>query len=286
MAFPQSVRRLQTFGIPGELYGNKHTFTYTYNLRANGELLPTYGRVFTMASGDPTSATIGGTNAFAGILAFPKEAVLRGGLTPSMEVQDYSQGALLGFGQLIVTAKNSITAGMIAAFDTDTGEIYGYASNSVIPAVAAFGTVSLEAGNPSANDTVTIGAKTYKFVETLAAANDVLIGDASTDTAANLNAAINGGAGEGTVYGTGTTANASVTSVVDGSVVTCTAKVSGTTGNSIALSKSGTNINITAFSGGVDATNTLPEGQTQIPNAKFVLFNASAGEEAVLQLGA
>lgn len=73
-------------------------------------------------------------------------------------------------------------------------------------------------GNPTALDTVTVGtsgaAKTYTFKATLASANDVLIGGSAADTLENLAAAILGGAGEGTVYGTGTTAHTKINAAI------------------------------------------------------------------------
>lgn len=57
-------------------------------------------------------------------------------------------------------------------------------------------------------DTVTLGAKTYTFKNTLGSANDVLVGALNDDSVYNLAMAINAGSGEGTLYGTGTTANA------------------------------------------------------------------------------
>ena len=296
MAFQKSVRRFQAFGIEGELYGDKHTFTYATTLLANGSVNPSFGKAFTYASNPaasasipevltPSAAQIGGTGGFAGILVYPKEHVLRGGLTPSMEVAPYTTGSLLNFGQICVIPQNTVGIGYIAAYNNANGKIYGYPANSVIPAVKAFATVSLEAGNATANDTVTIGATTYKFVATVSAANDVLIGTDSDETAANLNAAIMLSGTEGTEYGTGTVANASVVSTVEGSIVTLVAKVAGTTGNSIALSKSGTNIAVVGFSGGADATNSLPAGQTLIAGAKFVIVSSNANDVAVLQLG-
>jgi len=93
---------------------------------------------------------------------------------------------------------------------------------------------------PAANDTVTIGLKTYKFVAAVSAANDVAI-DATngvTGTLANLAAAITAGAGAGTKYGTGTTANADVTAVASGSTVALTAITAGNAGNLIATTSS------------------------------------------------
>lgn len=124
-----------------------------------------------------------------------------------------------------------------------------------VAAKSAKGTLTFSA-NPSADDTVTIDETTYKFVSALAAANDVLIGTAKEDTAANLVAAINGAAGEGTLYGTGTVANEAVTATVATAVVTVTAAEAGTAGNSIVLTESSTAITASGsgtLAGGVDA---------------------------------
>lgn len=124
-----------------------------------------------------------------------------------------------------------------------------------VAAKSAKGTLTFS-GNPSANDTVTIDETTYKFVAELAAANDVLIGAAKEDSAANLVAAINGAAGEGTLYGTGTVANEAVTSTVAEAVVTVVAAEAGTAGNSIVLTESSSSITASGsgtLAGGVDA---------------------------------
>lgn len=101
----------------------------------------------------------------------------------------------------------------------------------------ATGTLTLTA-LPTAAETVTVGATTYTFVAALTGADDVLIGadaDASLD---NLTAAINGGAGEGTVYGTGTVANTSAAAeALGGSQMRATAAAQGTAGNSVATTE-------------------------------------------------
>ena len=65
---------------------------------------------------------------------------------------------------------------------------------------------------PANNDTAILGltgfTQTYTFKAILTgAANEILIGAAASDTSTNLRAAINGSAGAGTIYGTGTVAN-------------------------------------------------------------------------------
>jgi len=112
----------------------------------------------------------------------------------------------------------------------------------------ATGTFTLTAA-PSDGDTVTIGATAYTFKTALTgAANEVLISSAGgstgiTQTLQNLAAAVNGGAGAGVVYGTGTAANASAqVTAVSGGSATVQSLTAGTgaagppeTGNSVAV---------------------------------------------------
>ena len=56
----------------------------------------------------------------------------------------------------------------------------------------------------------------------------------AADTLANLAAAINGTAGAGTTYSTGTVANASVTATAGATTLSLSASAPGSTGNSIA----------------------------------------------------
>ncbi len=104
----------------------------------------------------------------------------------------------------------------------------------------ATGTLDLTS-NPSAGNTVTIGSQTYTFVAAgqANAAGDVALGNTVQNTLQNLQAAVNGGAGAGNLYGTGTAVNqqATITSVNGGSAVV-QALQAGTAGNSVALSTS------------------------------------------------
>lgn len=97
----------------------------------------------------------------------------------------------------------------------------------------AVGTLDFN-GNVTDLDTITIGATVYRYVTVLALAYDILIGGTASQTIANSVAAVNGAAGEGTVYGTGTDAHPDVTaSTVPGDMI-ATAKVAGAAGNLIA----------------------------------------------------
>ena len=72
----------------------------------------------------------------------------------------------------------------------------------------ATGTFTFE-GLPTATETIVVGATTYTWRAAVSTANDVLIGASIAACVSNIIAAINAGAGEGTIYGTGTVANVS-----------------------------------------------------------------------------
>jgi flagellin len=108
-------------------------------------------------------------------------------------------------------------------------------------------------GNAVANETVTIGTQTYTFKAAAAGANEVTIGANVAATLSNLAAAVNGGAGAGVAYGSGTAANTSATALAESTTVTFTAKVAGTSGNSIVSTETLTNMgfsNAATFAGG------------------------------------
>lgn len=69
--------------------------------------------------------------------------------------------------------------------------------------------------NMTNGETFTINGRTYTFVTSLSSADDILIGATAADSFNNCIAAINNAAGEGTLYGTGTTINADVTASVN-----------------------------------------------------------------------
>lgn len=115
--------------------------------------------------------------------------------------------------------------------------------------------------NPTATDTVTVGTTdgttpaVYTFVSSLVNPFDVLIGATAQDSLSNLLEAINAGAGSGTIYGTGTTANADViaSSLPVGQFMV-TALIAGTIGNSIAVASASPAVwsNAGTLTGGVD----------------------------------
>ncbi len=144
----------------------------------------------------------------------------------STNAADVAAGSLVGLVASVATAETLTLTGQREVLSTNTfsslisftfagpnaGTVSLYNAG-----IAAVGTVIISA-QPANLDTVriTLGSftQTYRFVTVLASANDVLIGADETATAVNLRRAIRDGdavrgdgTGEGTLYGTGTTAN-------------------------------------------------------------------------------
>lgn len=120
--------------------------------------------------------------------------------------------------------------------------------------VAAANTLTLT-GNAVAAEQVMIGLQTYSFRTVLVGAYDVLIGATASDTLDNLIAAINGSAGAGTTYGTGTVAHPDVTAAAGaGDTMVVTAKTPGAASSLIETSETMTTGNWTYDNlyGGVD----------------------------------
>jgi hypothetical protein len=106
----------------------------------------------------------------------------------------------------------------------------------------ALGSATLDAVTVANNNTVTIGGQVYTFKSALSAGptvpNEVLLGASDSDSLDNLIAAINGAAGVGTTYSTGTVANAFVTAAAGaGDTMVVSAKAVGPAGNGIAVSQ-------------------------------------------------
>lgn len=120
------------------------------------------------------------------------------------------------------------------------------------------------------NETVTLGARVYTWKTTLTgAANEVLIGGSTAASLANIAAAINRTAGEGTTYGLGTVAHQQLDSIVTGATtVQFVAKSSSMVGFFIASTETMAN--------GAFAAATLSEGT---PAVGVVLGQSLAGWE-------
>ena len=166
---------------------------------------------------------------------------------------------------LRVAATDLTARYIVPVFVDKTGDVHGISATGIggrvaegtpvyfVAEVAATGT--LTGTTIAADDTVLIGDTTYTFVAAVSSPFDVLVGASDSDSLDNLISAINGGAGEGTIYGTGTTAHPLVTAAAGaGDTMDVTAKTAGTDGNAITTVSGLTSGAFAAFTleGGVD----------------------------------
>lgn len=125
----------------------------------------------------------------------------------------------------------------IGFFYKPTKEFIAIYTHSGVTAQAT-GTLTLS-GNAVADQTVTIGNKTYTWKASVTTtANQVKIGATASDSLDNLIAAITGGAGSGSLYGSATTVHTQVTAAAGaGDTMTVTALEGGDIGNSYATTE-------------------------------------------------
>ncbi len=111
--------------------------------------------------------------------------------------------------------------------------------------VAATGTLAFS-GTGTDGDNFTIGDQVYFLRTEPTLPYEIDIGASAAATAGNVVAAINGGAGEGTAYGTGTLPHPDVSAALDTADVDLTALVEGTAGNSIVTTENGSGASFAA----------------------------------------
>lgn len=114
-------------------------------------------------------------------------------------------------------------------------------------------TLTSDATNVTANDTVTIGGITYKFVASPTDPYDVDIGADAATTLDNLKAAINDSGTEGTTYGTGTEQNPYVNATTNTNTTQLLELRSATdSGQSVTVSEASTHLSLdkTTLNGG------------------------------------
>lgn len=149
--------------------------------------------------------------------------------------------------------------------------------------------------NPAAAATITVGGKTYTIVVALTATpNQVLQGVDAETTINNLIAAINGGAGSGTVYSSTTLANANVyAEKFPGALLRASAIIAGVGGNAITATTSGVSggWDTPTFTGGVDIPGPsefylgrLPFDATVVHAAQMVMraYKTEAGATTIV----
>jgi hypothetical protein len=150
---------------------------------------------------------------------------------------------------------------------------------TVAASASATGTLTTTA-NFANGETVTTGTKTYTFQTVLTNVDgNVLIGVDAQTSLANLTAAINLGAGSGTLYAAATTANGFVSATSGVSTLVATALTAGTVGNTYATTDTATNASWGA------ATLTGGAGDISILTAPQLPQNTTAAIGAVTTRG-
>jgi len=162
----------------------------------------------------------------------------------------------------------------------------GTAGNTFAAATFAGGVDAVPGAGVAGNgDTVTVGSNTYTFVtalNTTPTANEVLVGATEDLSLANLAAAVNGGAGGGTTYGSPTVANTEVTALATPTSVTFTALVGGIGGNSlVSTATGGSDFANGTFAGGAIGT---PNDLSSIPDATAALATINTAIQTVAAL--
>lgn len=149
----------------------------------------------------------------------------------------------------------------------------------------------------NADEVITIDGIAYTMVAAPLNANDIDIGADADTSGSNLAAAINGGSGEGTAYGTGTTAHPTVTAANASGVVTITARDQGPAGNGVPVSTDSTEISVAVdrLTGGdfdTEGTATITLGDTMTGDefikigGRTYTFVASPSEANDVDIGA
>jgi len=117
-----TVLTTQGFGVVGEIYSDAPHKALPYILNSTTN---TIGNAFTISA--EGIAVMGGTGAFAGILANPKAYALQGttagSLTPTLNLPQYTQGECMTAGEMIVTSATAAAVGDLVVYDTTSGAL-------------------------------------------------------------------------------------------------------------------------------------------------------------------
>ena len=164
-----------------------------------------------------------------------------GGAVTAVSGMNFSSVTNLNGVASVISA--ALTTASLSAVCTWNGSAFVITSDSTGAGAFATGTITLTA-NPAANDTLTVNGTAITFVASSPVGNQVVIGSSDTVTLANLL----------TFLQQSTDSNIDqATYSATGLVITVTAKVAGTGGNSFTLAKSSSAITLSAadLSGGV-----------------------------------
>ena len=239
--------------IGGQSYRFKSTMVAAYDVQIGVTVLATVYNLFLAIN----AAGSAGTNYYAGTAANPnvKATLFNNSPYPAFTVTAI---ALNNSGEIQNGLSGVSATDMAPTTQTTTGT-FSQGQFRIVAAggsTAATGTIVSSGTNPANGSTVTIGGKVYTFQTSLSGSYGVKIGVSAGSTLQNLIAAVNASGIAGTQYTNGVAANPNVTgSYVTGLTSTIIAILPGTSGNSIAITTSGTtNLTVSAtLSGGASS---------------------------------
>lgn len=166
-------------------------------------------------------------------------------------------------------------------------------TGAIVPATHAVSVLTSDEATPEDGSSVVIGDRTYTFVTALTGGtgdpDEVLIGADEVEALANLKAAINGEAGEGTTYGTGTVPHADVVATAsDSTTLDVQARAPGVDANALATTASTSPDSHmdwadTTLGGGTGSSNpgvTTAAAQVTVRDVTYTFVDALSEDEA------
>lgn len=277
----KSVYTAQALGVPGEFYDDSPRRVAPYILRsAAGEIAATGSIAFSGNPADGDTVTVGETTyKFKTDMAAANDIKLGSSQSDSIATlvkvingtgasgTDYYAGT--------TTPNASASASASGAEATITAKTAGTAGNSV--ALAATGSVMSVSGSTLEGGALSTVLPTVACVFTAGAEdNEAVIGGE--------------GAFRGVLVGPKQYANymnlEATMSLPDGSIgqLATMGHILVKVGNAVSPDDAAVYNNVTGEISGIESSGSAPEGSTKIPNAKFILRSAAAGETAILEI--
>ena len=266
----KSVYTAQALGVPGEFYDDSPRRVAPYILRsAAGEIAATGSIAFSGNPADGDTVTVGETT-----YQFKTNKVATNDIKLGSSQSD-SIATLVKAINDTTTPNASASASASGAEVTITAKTAGAAGNSV--ALAATGSVMSVSGSTLEGGALSTVLPTVACVFT-AGAED--------------NEAIIGGTGvfRGILVGPKQYANymnlEATMSLPDGSIgqLATMGHILVKVGNAVSPDNAAVYNNVTGEISGIESSGSAPAGSTKIPNAKFILRRAAAGETAILEI--
>lgn len=268
----KSVYTAQALGVPGEFYDDSPRRVAPYILRSDaGEIAATGSIAFSGNPADGDTVTVGETTyQFKTDMAAANDIKL--GSSQSDSIATLVK-VINGTGT--TTPNASASASASGAEVTITAKTAGAAGNSV--ALAATGSVMSVSGSTLEGGTLSTVLPMVACVFTAGAEdNEAVIGGE--------------GAFRGVLVGPKQYANymnlEATMSLPDGSIgqLATMGHILVKVGNAVSPDDAAVYNNVTGEISGIKSSGSAPAGSTKIPNAKFILRSAAAGETAILEI--